>query len=120
MKRSSVSWLSESEFSRRGFPAARAPLGASRALRSRVLATPAPLVSAIPTIFFAPPDGRNGLVRFVVDGSSAPAGRLRVFDRAHKQLGTAGVIGISGRLYGELWLPLDREIEVVSELEQPQ
>src|SRR5689334_11849629 len=76
-------------------------------------------VQAIPTVFFAQPDGRNALVRFVVEGSTAPAGRLRVYDTAHKQLGTAGVIGMSGKLYGELWLPLAKDTQVISELELP-
>ena len=118
-----MSRFSKYALSRRDFLAALAGLGGTGAgaLKSQVFgAAPGPLVSAVPTIFFAQPDGRNALVRFVVEGSSAPAGRLRVFDRSHRQLGTAGVIGISGRLYGELWLPLDRETEIVSELEQPQ
>ncbi|HLQ24041.1 MAG TPA: hypothetical protein VK132_12585, partial [Gemmatimonadales bacterium] len=35
-------------------------------------------------------------------------------------LGTAGMIGVAGALHGELWLPLERETEFVSELELPR
>src|SRR6185295_17511137 len=56
---------------------------------------------------------------FVVEGSTAPAGRLRVYDGTHKQLGTAGVIGVGDKLYGELWLPLTKDTQVISELELP-
>ena len=76
-------------------------------------------VAANPTVFFAQPDGRNALIRFVVEGATAPAGRLRVFDPTQKQIGTAGIIGVGGRMYGELWIPLAREALVTSELELP-
>ena len=95
-------------------PAALFPL--TSAMVSGALA---PRVEAAPSIFYAPPDGRSALVRFTVDGSTAVAGRLRVFDRGHRQLGTAGMIGTGSRLVGELWLPLERESEVISELETP-
>ena len=102
---------------RRSFLSAIAGAGSALWLRIGPGGSSAPRVTATPTIFFAPPDGRNTLVRFVVEASDAPAGRLRVFDRARRQLGTAGVIGVSGRLYGELWLSLDRETDITTELE---
>ena len=34
-------------------------------------------------------------------------------------LGTAGALGVGGRLFGELWLPLRGETGVVSQLEMP-
>ncbi len=77
-----------------------------------------PQVTARATVFYSI-DGRNALVRFTVEGSTAPAGRLRVFDVARRQIGTAGVVGFGGRLYGELWLPLDRDTTVHTELELP-
>jgi hypothetical protein len=94
-------------------------LGGGLLAGSHVGATTSPRVSANPTVFFAPPDGRNALVRFVVEGVDAPAGRLRVFDRSGRQVGTAGVIRRGDQLYGELWLPLDRATEIVSQLEAP-
>ncbi|MBI4500406.1 MAG: hypothetical protein HY700_04525 [Gemmatimonadetes bacterium] len=106
---------------RRDFVAALVAVGSRRAMGSTTLgAGAAPRVSAIPTVFFAQPDARTALVRFIVEGATAVAGRLRVFDRAHRQLGTAGVIGVGGRMLGELWLPLDRDTEIISELEMPQ
>lgn len=79
----------------------------------------APRVNATPTVFYAPPDGTNNLVRFTVTGVTAPAGRLRVYDRSRRLLGTAGVLRRGGTLYGELWLPLVRPQTIVSELEAP-
>lgn len=78
-----------------------------------------PMVHAEPTVFFSHPDGRTALVRFIVLGSDAAGGRLRVFDQARRQIGTAGMIGYGGRLYGELWLPLDRVSTVYTDLELP-
>ncbi|UCF39999.1 MAG: hypothetical protein JSW43_09680 [Gemmatimonadota bacterium] len=79
----------------------------------------APSVRAEPTIFRANPDGRQVLVRFYVTGVDAPAGRLRVYDQRRRLLGTAGVIRSGEALYGELWLPLEVETTVQSELESP-
>jgi hypothetical protein len=77
-------------------------------------------VTAEATPFFAQPDGQRCLVRFLVSGVDAPAGRLRVFDRARRQLGTAGVLPFGdGRLYGELWLPPELIDRVQTELEAP-
>ncbi len=81
--------------------------------------TVAPRVKAATTIFFAPPDGTRTLVRFSVTGLDAPAGRLRVYDRARRLLGTAGVLRRGDTIYGELWLEIDRDIQVISELEAP-
>src|SRR5688572_23243181 len=78
-----------------------------------------PRVEAVPTVLFSHPDARNALVRFTVQGSEAPGGRLRVFDQTRRQVGTAGMIGYGGRLFGELWLPLDREATFYTDLEQP-
>lgn len=79
----------------------------------------APGVRAEPTVFRANPDGRQVLVRFYVTGVDALAGRLRVYDQRRRLLGTAGVIRSAEGLYGELWLPLERETTVQSELEYP-
>ncbi len=77
-------------------------------------------VTADATPFFAQPDGQRCLVRFFVSGLDAPAGRLRAFDRARRQLGTAGVIPFGdGRLYGELWLPPGVLEHIQTELEAP-
>ena len=76
-------------------------------------------VSANPTVFFAQPDGVRNLVRFEVNGIDAPAGRLRVFDRSRRLLGTMGVLRVGERLYGELWMELEDTTSVVSELEAP-
>ena len=77
-----------------------------------------PRIEAEPTIFRANPDGRLTLVRFFVFGVDAPAGRLRVYD-ARRLLGTAGVIRTGDVLYGELWLPVERQTGVQCELESP-
>jgi hypothetical protein len=84
----------------------------------RTLAT-GPRVEAATTLFFAPPDGTRTLVRFSVTGLDAPAGRLRVYDRARRLLGTAGVLRRGDTIYGELWLGIDRSTRVISELEAP-
>lgn len=79
----------------------------------------APSVRAEPTVFRAHPGGRQTLVRFYVTGLDALAGRLRVYDQRRALLGTAGVIRSEEGLYGELWLPLERETTIRSELEYP-
>jgi hypothetical protein len=79
----------------------------------------APRVEAATTLFFAPPDGTRTLVRFSVTGLDAPAGRLRLYDRARRLLGTAGVLRRGETMYGELWLEIDRSTQVISELEAP-
>lgn len=77
-------------------------------------------VRAEATPFFAQPDGQRCLVRFLVSGLDAPAGRLRAFDRARRQLGTAGMLPFGdGRLYGELWLPPELIDRIQTELEAP-
>ncbi len=76
-------------------------------------------VEAEPTVFYAHPDGHLNLVRFYVRGLEAPAGRLRVYDRAGALLSTAGVLRSPSGLYGELWLPLGGATRVRSELEAP-
>lgn len=76
-------------------------------------------VEAESTVFYAQPDGRLSLVRFFVSGVDAPAGRLRVYDRRRRLLGTAGVIRSGNRLYGELWLALEGETRIRSDLEAP-
>jgi hypothetical protein len=78
-----------------------------------------PRVEAEPTVFRANPDGRLTLVRFLISGVEAPAGRLRVYDRRRQLLGTAGVIRSGDTLYGELWLPVEGGTTVRSELEAP-
>ena len=86
----------------------------------RVYPPVAAQVTAAATPFFAQPDGQRCLVRFFVSGLNAPAGRLRAFDRARRQLGTAGVLPFGdGRLYGELWLPPEQIDRVRTELEAP-
>ncbi len=80
----------------------------------------APRVEATATVFYAHPAGETTLVRFAVHDADAPAGRLRVFDgRGRDLLGTAGVLGMGGSLFGELWLPLRGETRIVSQLEMP-
>ena len=76
-------------------------------------------VDATSTVFFAHPDGSHNLVRFSVTGLGAPAARLRVYDRARRLLGTAGLLRRNDALYGELWLPLAEATTVISELEAP-
>jgi hypothetical protein len=76
-------------------------------------------VSAEPSVFWRHPDGRANLVRFFVAGTEAPAGRLRVYDRARRLLGTAGMLRVGDGLRGELWLSLDEPTTVLSELEAP-
>lgn len=81
---------------------------------------PAAQVTASATPFFAQPDGQRCLVRFLVSGVAAPAGRLRVFDGARHQLGTAGVVPLGdSRLYGELWLPAGLLDRIQTELAAP-
>jgi len=76
-------------------------------------------VNATTTVFFSHPAGERNLVRFEVTGIEAQAGRLRVFDRSRRLVGTAGVLRSGEGLYGELWLQLDGAATVVSELEAP-
>ncbi len=78
-----------------------------------------PEVRAEPTIFYGHPDGRTCLVRFVVQGLDAPAGRLRVFADGRRLVGTAGVLRSGESLLGELWLPLTGQTTVTSVLEAP-
>lgn len=96
-------------------------LAASGVAASWPLGRPAAAqVTAEATPFFAQPDGQRCLVRFFVSGMDAPAGRLRAFDRARRQLGTAGMIPFGdGRLYGELWLPPEMIDRLRTELEAP-
>lgn len=76
-------------------------------------------VNASPTVFFSHPDGAKSLVRFEVTGVDAMAGRLRVFDRSRRLLGTAGVLRSGDTLLGELWMEFSGAVRVVSELEAP-
>ena len=76
-------------------------------------------VSAEATVFYAHPIGTQVLVRFSVTGLDTPAGRLRVYDRGSRLLGTAGVINTGDALYGELWLELRANTLLLSELEAP-
>ena len=76
-------------------------------------------VSAEPSVFWSHPEGRGNLVRFLVAGTEAPAGRLRVYDRARRLLGTAGMLRVGDGLRGELWLSLDEPTTVLSEWEAP-
>ncbi len=76
-------------------------------------------VEARATVFHRAPDGRLVLVRFIASGTDAIAGRLRVFDRRGRLMGTAGMLRDGAVLLGELWLPLDRPTRVVSALETP-
>ncbi len=75
-------------------------------------------VEATPTVFYRH-DNNLSLVRFIVTGTTAPAGRLRIYDRSRRFLGTAGVIRSSGRLYGEFWLPFDGPTSFATDLELP-
>ena len=88
-----------------------------------VLARPAArgtlAVTAEPTLFWANPAGRANLVRFFISETAAPAGRLRVYDRSRRLIGTAGLLRVGDVLRGELWIDLDRPMTVTSELEAP-
>ncbi len=79
----------------------------------------APAVDAVPTLFHGHPDGLRTLVRFAASGIDAPAGRLRLVDRAGRLLGTAGMIRRGDALVGELWVPLATATTVRSQLETP-
>ena len=85
----------------------------------RIERATAPLVTAATTVFYANPDGRTNLVRFVVTGLDAPAGRMRVYGRGRMLIGTAGVLRTGDTLQGELWLSLTGPMTVTSELEAP-
>ena len=105
---------------RRSFIATVSAIGGWLTTPSWAQATPtAPRVEALSSLLFAHPDGTNNLVRFRVTGIDAPAGRLRVYDRARRLLGTAGVLRREDALHGELWLALERETTVISEFEAP-
>ncbi len=78
-----------------------------------------PQVDAETTFFYGNPDARTSLVRFVVRGLDAPAGRMRVFADGRRLVGTAGVLRSGDSLHGELWLPLARQTTVTSMLEAP-
>jgi hypothetical protein len=93
---------------------------AAAGLPLRRAATGTARIDAETTVFWNQPDGRETLVRFLISGVDAPAGRLRVFDAAGRFLGTAGTIRIAtGRLYGELWLPLSGPSRITAELALP-
>ena len=80
----------------------------------------APRVEAAASVFYAHPSAETTLVRFSVFDANAPAGRMRVFEGSGRRLlGTAGVLGVGGTLFGELWLPLRSETRIVSQLEMP-
>jgi hypothetical protein len=106
---------------RREFITLMAAAGGGVLWPAAAVASPAaPAVTAQTTPFFAPPDGQRCLIRFFVSDLDAPAGRMRAFDRAGRQVGTAGVLPLgNGRLYGELWLPLGVLPRVRTELEAP-
>ncbi|MDH3478546.1 MAG: hypothetical protein OEO20_09600, partial [Gemmatimonadota bacterium] len=76
-------------------------------------------VTAESTPFYRQPDGQTSLVRFLATGIDAPAGRLRVYDRSRRLLGTAGVLPSNDGLFGELWLGVENQSLLVSELEAP-
>jgi len=95
-----------------------ATLGAVGAYAPRLAGEQAPTVRAESTVFFAS-DGERNLVRFTVSGLDAPAGRLRVYDRRSRLIGTAGVINTGEVLVGELWLRLEQDLTLTSELEAP-
>ena len=78
-----------------------------------------PTVRAISTVFFGRPDGTRNLVRFQITGLDAPAGRLRVYSRRQRLIGTAGILSRGDVLEGELWLPIERATDVISVLEAP-
>jgi len=78
-----------------------------------------PQVDAETTFFYGNPDARTSLVRFVVRGLDAPAGRMRVFADGRRLVGTAGVLRSGDSLLGELWIPLARQTTVTSVLEAP-
>ncbi len=79
----------------------------------------APTVRAESTPFYRQPEGQASLVRFMATGIDAPAGRLRVYDRNRRLLGTAGVLRSGDGLFGELWLAVTDQSYLVSELEAP-
>ncbi len=89
--------------------------------RPSVLRAPpyAPSVNAESTPFYRHPEGQASLVRFTATGIEAPAGRLRVYDRNRRLLGTAGVLRSGDALFGELWLAVTDQSYLVSELEAP-
>jgi alpha-mannosidase len=76
--------------------------------RRRALSAPPIAIDATPTALYQQPEGRNNLVRVVVTGLDAPAGRARMTDRRGTLVGTAGLLPTSAGLAGELWVPLSR------------
>lgn len=100
-------------FSRRGFLETCAVLGPAVWHRGTQE------VYASPTVFFGHPGGQSNLVRFRAENTDAPAGRLRVYDTRRQLLGTAGMLGVDGRLFGELWLDIQGPTRVTAELEMP-
>ncbi len=102
---------------RRTFLGAVSALGLGVVGRARPGARPS--VEARSTIFYGHPDGGTSLLRIIVRDLDAPAGRLRVYDRARRLLGTAGVVRRGDELRGELWLPLEQLTSIVTELEAP-
>jgi hypothetical protein len=103
--------------SRRDFLTSLAAAGGAASLGRQGAA---PVVVTSTTVFYAHPDGETTLVRVAVHDADVPAGRIRIFDRRGAQLlGTAGVLGIGSRLFGELWLPLRGETRIISQLEMP-
>lgn len=79
----------------------------------------APTVHAAATVFHGHPEGQTTLVRFAITETDAVAGRLRVFDRRNRLVGTAGLLRGRDGLAGELWVPLARRTTLRSELEMP-
>src|SRR6059036_1864341 len=65
-----------------------------------------PTVVATPTALYQQPEGRRNLVRIVVTGLDAPAGRARVTDRRGALVGSAGLLPAGPVLLGEVWVPL--------------
>lgn len=107
-------------YNRRRFIGLLSAVGGALVARTRALRASQPRVEAQPTVFASHPEGQRTLVRFLITGTGAPAGRLRLFDEGRRIVGTAGVISVGeDRLYGELWVPLSRPLRVVSELEAP-
>lgn len=100
---------------RRSFLASLAATGAALTLPQ---AAPAPIVEATPSIFFSH-SNNLALVRFSITAANSPAGRLRVYDRSGRFLGTAGIIAANGKLYGEFWIPVDGVTTISTDLELP-
>ncbi len=103
---------------RREFLRALAAAGLSAPVKR--LRDAAPRVEAAASVFYAHPAAENTLVRFSVFDAEESAGRIRVFESSGRRLlGTAAVLGVGGTLFGELWLPLRGETQLISQLEMP-